>query len=183
MRDHADQRAVRVFKGNAYDQSRTNLLRDAEVHLPYLSPFRHANGSPPRPTRGKKPPPKPRNRHPSNRQTWEHVRRGHGEAVDAPFRRVSRPRQEFGRQLVSCPEHTRAQRIEQASGNEKGGHGFSPPPIRRARNDASLPAKRGRDAVLRHSARLDRAESWNCRQRPFRPLVGQPNQSGLPFAT
>ena len=37
VRDHADQGAIRVPIRNADDQSRTNLLRNAEVHLPYLS--------------------------------------------------------------------------------------------------------------------------------------------------
>ncbi len=87
----------------------------------YLSTFRHAERSPPHPARGKKPQPERRNRHPSNHQTWEHVRRWRVEAVDAPFPRAARLRQEFGRLLVSCLEYTQTEGIEQEPGHEKRG--------------------------------------------------------------
>jgi len=121
MRDNANQGTIRVPIGNADDQSRTNFLRNAKVHLPYFPTFRHAECSPPHPMRGKKPQPEPRNRHPSNHQTWEHVRLWRVEAVDAPFPRAARTRQEFGRLLVSCSEYTQTGRIQQAPGREMGG--------------------------------------------------------------
>jgi hypothetical protein len=121
VRNQANQGAIRVPIRSADDQSRTNLLRNAEVHLPYFSTFRHAECFPPHPTRGKMPQPEPRNRHPSIHQTWEHVRRWRVEPADAPSAKAARTRQEFVRLLVSCPEHTLTEGIEQVPGCEQGG--------------------------------------------------------------
>jgi hypothetical protein len=96
----------------------TGDRRNAKVHLPDLSAFRHAASSPPRPKPGKMPQPGPRNRRPSNHQTWGRVRRLLVEALAVPDPKAAQPHQEFGRLLASCREHTRAKGIEQAPGHE-----------------------------------------------------------------
>src|SRR5437667_12616384 len=115
MRNHTNERPVGVRVRNADDQRWTNLLGDAEVHLPYLATFRHAASLPHRRVRETRRPPRPRNHRPINRRSWERVRQWCVEALCAQHLRDARVHREYERLPESWVVTYRINRIRQAA--------------------------------------------------------------------